>query len=302
MCHHPTSDRLWLAKSHRLPAGRWLAAVVAVALLTGAAPAGSPESKVRTEKVQFTSAGKPVAVEVFAPREDGQYPTVVLLHAVDGLAGANAASYDTLGREYAAKGYVIHLVHYFDRTSTDDRERAGYRELFVRYFSAQGRDEKKAAQVKELFGAWAETVRDAVAHARSRPEVDGDRVALVGFSLGGSLALAAAGQGDLKLAALVEYFGALPHELRPGLKNLPPTLIFHGETDRLVPVEEAYLLVGLLVARKLQPEVEVYPGVDHMFYKDGKTFQAVDAYKAKLRTDAFLDKHLRGKPATQGEK
>jgi hypothetical protein len=50
----------------------------------------------------------------------------------------------------------------------------------------------------------------------------------------------------------------------------------------------------MLVSRKLRPEVEIYPGVYHMFFdKDGKELQKVPCYLAKLRTDDFLDKHLK---------
>jgi predicted esterase len=58
----------------------------------------------------------------------------------------------------------------------------------------------------------------------------------------------------LKLACLVELFGALPREHRTRLKEMPPTLVIHGDADTVVPVEEAYLLAGLLLARKQRPE------------------------------------------------
>jgi carboxymethylenebutenolidase len=143
-----------------------------------------------------------------------------------------------------------------------------------------------------LFGAWGEAVRDAVAYARSRPEVDSDRVALVGFSLGASLALAAAAEHDLKLACLVELFGALPREHRGRVREMPPTLIIHGDADAVVPVEEAYLLAGLLLARKQRPEVEVLAGAEHMFLKDGKVLQRWPLAVAKMKADAFLRLHL----------
>jgi dienelactone hydrolase len=135
-------------------------------------------------------------------------------------------------------------------------------------------------------------VRDAVAFARSRPEVDGERVGLVGFSLGASLALVAAAEHELKLACLVELFGALPREHRARVKGMPPTPIIHGDANAVVPVEQAYLLAGLLLARKQRPEVEILAGAEHMFLKGGKQLQKVPLYVAKTKTDTFLKQHL----------
>jgi carboxymethylenebutenolidase len=122
--------------------------------------------------------------------------------------------------------------------------------------------------------------------------VDGERVGLVGFSPGASLALAASAEHDLTLARLVELFGALLREHRARVKDMPPTLILHGDADAVVPVEEAHLLAGLLLARKQRPEVEVLAGAEHAFLKDGKELQRWPLDVAKLKTDAFLNLHL----------
>jgi hypothetical protein len=57
-------------------------------------------------------------------------------------------------------------------------------------------------------------------------------------------------------------------------------------------VEEAYLLAGLLLARKQRPEVEVLAGAEHMFPKDGKTLQRWPPAVAKMKADALLRLHL----------
>jgi carboxymethylenebutenolidase len=117
--------------------------------------------------------------------------------------------------------------------------------------------------------------------------------------LGGTLALTAAVEHELKLAALVECFGALPFEIHGRPKTLAPTLIIHGDADRVVPVEQAYRLAGMLLARKLVPEMEVYAGVHHMFFKDGKELQVRSLLEAKARADAFLDTHLKPAPPSK---
>jgi carboxymethylenebutenolidase len=250
-----------------------------------------PESKPQIR--HFTSGGKEVAVECFASAARGKHPAVVVLHAVDGIDGGSADLYRGAAKDYAGRGYVVLLVHYFDRTGAAGKDVAGYRDLFVNYYRRQEHKDKDLKRMQALLDAWAEVARDAVAYARGRPDVDGERVGMVGFGLGATVTLTAATGHDLKLAALVEFFGTLPQQPRPDLKKLPPLLILHGEEDRVVPVEQAYLLVGRLAVAKKTYEAEVYPGVGHVFSLDGKEMQWLPLLAARLRTDAFLNKYLK---------
>jgi carboxymethylenebutenolidase len=278
---------------NRTLATRCRTALAALALFTAALQAQEKQAESKVETAEFQSGSKAIAVEVSPPPKLGKYPTLVILHAVDGIEGDWAVLYRTLSKEYASRGYVVVLAHLFDRTDPKKTDRAAYRDLFVNHFSGKELSEKDAKRRKELFGEWVECVRDTVAYARTRPDVKGDRVALVGFSLGGCLALSAGTDPDLKLAALIEVCGALPVEYRPRVKKMPPTLLLHGDADKVIPVEQAYLLAGLLLARKLSPEVEIVAGAEHMFLKDGKELQKLALLVAKMRADAFLEKHLK---------
>jgi carboxymethylenebutenolidase len=264
-------------------------------------PAASFAGTEKQQPAHFESGGKKIVVETFVPPGNGKHPALLLLHAADGLGTPEAKMYRDLASDYAGRGYVIVLVHYFDRTGATKEDHDEYRELFVDFFTRQP-TQKVIARTKELFAAWAETVRDAVAHARTLPRVDGERIGLVGFSLGGALAVATAVEHDLKLAALVECFGAVPFEIRVRPKTMAPTLIIHGDADRVVPVQQAYRLAGMLLARKLVPEMEIYEGVHHMFFKDGKQLQALSLLAAKARADAFLDTHLKPVPPSSAVK
>jgi carboxymethylenebutenolidase len=125
------------------------------------------------------------------------------------------------------------------------------------------------------------------------PRVDAKRIGLVGFSLGAYLALAAATDKESPVAAVVEFFGGLPPNVRRDVKKMPPILIIHGDEDQTVPVAEAHQLRDLLQARKTTLEVQIYPGVGHVFTGSDGKFQWLAALDAKGRTIRFLDKHLR---------
>jgi carboxymethylenebutenolidase len=278
--------------------GRTAAALAALALLGAPAFADGPGANAgpKSDVRYFTSGGKEVAVECFAPSGEGKHPVLLALHAVDGIDGDHAHTYHAAARASARRGYLVLLVHYYDRTGATKKDIAVYRELFLSYFGRKEQTDETAQKIKRLSAEWVGAVCDAVTFARALPSADGERVGLVGFSLGATLALTAATKHDLRLAALVDLFGTLPRELRSDpLKKLPPTLIIHGEEDQVIPAEQAYILVGLLSLRKVKHEAEVYRGTAHMFSPDGKTTQVWSLLDAERRTNDFLDRHL--KPA-----
>jgi carboxymethylenebutenolidase len=299
-----TSKHPWLTALRRRLITGGLIALAALVVLTSPAGAESQpaDGESKPEIKSFVSGGKRIGVEVFAPAAPGKYPVLVVLHAVDGPDGALQRMYHTAAREYVGKGYVVLLVHYFDSTGAAKKDVEGYRELFREYFRRKEQTADELKRIKALSAEWTDVVRDAVTYARGREDVDGQRVGMVGFSLGGTLALAAAARHDLKLTALVEFFGTLPRDQRASLKNMPPTLVVHGEDDQVVPVEDAYILIGLLSLRELAHEAEVYPGVGHMFFRDGNDLQAWPLFLANQRTAAFLDKHLKPRGAATARK
>jgi carboxymethylenebutenolidase len=121
--------------------------------------------------------------------------------------------------------------------------------------------------------------------------VDATRVGLVGLSLGAYLALAAAAPGDLPVAAVVDLFGGLPEKFRKDVKKLPPTLIVHGDVDKVVPVAEAYALEEVLKAHRTAYEIQIYKGQDHVF----RTAPfGPEVRQARRLAIAFLARHLKG--------
>jgi dienelactone hydrolase len=239
------------------------------------APTPAAAKEVRKPSVDtLTVAGHKVQVERFEPPGKGPHPAVVLLHDSAGLGGFAGQTFTHCCHVLAGEGYVVLMVHYFDGTPHQKVKRADVN--------------------RKVFKKWMANVQAAVQHARGRKNVDRNRVGLVGFSLGGYLALAVARQPKLKITAVVELFGGLPDELWKGLKRLPPTLILHGDRDDIVPVKEAYALWKFLEARKLPHEVCIYPGEKHLF-KDNYLGTAIK--DARLRALAFFRRHLKNEVA-----
>jgi dienelactone hydrolase len=239
------------------------AAAVALALnLFGQDATAEP----RTET--FVSGGVPVTAEWFDPAAAGstKSPTVVLLHGADGMT--RAETYRFGARALAAAGFHVVLIRYFERTGD---VRANW------------------ASLREDARLWLETVRDAVTYVSKKPDVDRDRIGIVGFSLGASIALAAAGE-DARIKAVVDVFGPMPTGAEKAA-HTPPVLILHGARDRVVPVEHARRLEALLKARGVAHEVRIYPDQGH-------GSQGTAQIDAAGRILVFLNAHLRDAPAT----
>ena len=212
----------------------------------------------------FESLGKTIGVERFEPEAAGKYPAIVILHGAGGM-DVGGPEFRAYGRELARRGYVAEIVHYFDQTGV---KHAG------------------GATIARSFSSWLVTIGDGLSSLEKRANVDPKRIGLLGFSLGSYLSLSLAGH-DRRVSAVVEYFGGLPDFFSRNLKRFPPTLILHGEDDRIVSVAEAHRIERLLTERKFPFEIRLYPGQGHRF-------TGADEADAYARSLAFLDKHVKG--------
>jgi len=189
---------------------------------------------------------------------------VVLLHGADGLQFETWTKvYAGLARSFAGRGYLVVMPHYFERTGSK--------------FGDLG-------TILKNYPAWFGTVKDAVTFAGKLPRADPDRLAVAGVSLGGTLAIDTAAK-DKRVKVLVDFFGGFPDVIAGQVKALPPTLILHGDKDRLVLLKDSEKLDALLTRLMVEHELKVYPGAGHGFAGD-------DDKDAMDRAAKFLDRHL----------
>ena len=226
-----------------------------------------PLAPVSTRVEGFTSGGMDISVEVFAPADrDEGLPVVVFLHGADGLsAGRFTTDYRRFATTLAGRGFVVAFPRYFERTGHGGRS-------------------ADPITVLMSFLTWASTVDDAVGFAQALPEADHGRLALLGTSLGGTLAIDAAAR-DSRVKALVDVFGGFPDVIAQRVKRLPPTLILHGESDPVVPVGDSRRFAAHLLKLRVEHELMVYPRAGH-------GFTGADEADAIDRVAKFLEKHL----------
>jgi dienelactone hydrolase len=240
----------------------------------------------------FTSNGHRVTVWRYEPKTKGRHPALVMLHGLECL-GESPKRYELFAERFAAKGYAVYFVHYFNCTpilakdvpAIQERVKASLRPL---------PDMMPDEEVRKHFQDWMAAIKGAVRFARAQECVDPERVALLGFSLGGFLTMSlVATEPDLGLCAVVECFGGLPKELHETLKKTPPVLIFHGDRDTIVPVKEAHTLRALLKERKCHVEDMIFENCGHMWLGDNGSVRLDRALEAERICVRFLDRHVK---------
>ena len=219
-------------------------------------------------QTSFVSGGKSIQLDCFLPdKAEQRLPTVIGLY---GFGGGSFSMTDPAA-QLADRGFAVYLLHYLDRT---------------------GPVEKEKSAVVMNFPLWMKTLWDAISFIEKQSSIDPQRIGLIGFSLGGYLAVCGASI-DPRVKAVVEFFGGLPKEMKFFMRRLCPTLILHGANDAIIPVSEAHYLQEVLQRKNIPHEIQIYPGVGHGF--EGEVWK-----DAQLRTLAFLQKYLVSTNGTSG--
>ncbi|MBV8084897.1 MAG: dienelactone hydrolase family protein [Chloroflexi bacterium] len=141
-------------------------------------------------------------------------------------------------------------------------------------------------------------------YLQQRPDVRPDRVGVIGFCLGGRVALMMATHFP-DLAACVDFYGRpLNKELSERQPEHPmarlahvecPILGLFGALDTGIPVEQAYQLDAELARLGKSHKVVVYPEAAHAFYNHlGHAYHQPSAEAARKEMLEFLAANLEG--------
>jgi carboxymethylenebutenolidase len=186
---------------------------------------------------------------------------------------------------FAAEGYRAIAPHFFHRSgdpviSYDDFDTAMQH---IRQLTKEGIAEDLAAAHEHL----------------SNDGFEDDRVAVVGFCMGGTVAFIEA--HDRTLGAAVTFYGSGIAEGRfgaPALKDLAPELKtpwlgLYGDQDQGIPVEQVEQLREAVTNAPVDTEIVRYPDAGHGFHCDARSaYHEASARDAWSRTLAWLDEHL----------
>jgi dipeptidyl aminopeptidase/acylaminoacyl peptidase len=210
----------------------------------------------RTKKVSFESDGCKISGILHLP--DNENPACVIAsHGL--LSSKDSEKYIALGERMSRDG------------------------IAMLRFDFRGIGESEGSEEDNTISKKMVDLNAAIDFVKTYPAL-GDRIGLIGSSLGGFLSLTRAAR-DKEIRAVVvwatplhlddlgskkeedyplppeAFFEDLPkHRLLPLLQNVSNVLVIHGERDELVPVDQA---MGIFYSLGFPKEIHVIGGADH---------------------------------------
>lgn len=138
----------------------------------------------------------------------------------------------------------------------------------------------------------AKDMGGAVGYLSGHEAVRGEGVGVIGFCMGGGLALVLATQRPGEVKACCPFYGVIPWEsAQPDWTRLAASVQGHyAEKDAFFTPEAVRDLEGRLKELGKDAEMHVYPGVDHGFFNDTRpdVYDEGAARQAWARTLEFL--------------
>ncbi|MBA4067012.1 MAG: dienelactone hydrolase family protein [Isosphaera sp.] len=153
---------------------------------------------------------------------------------------------------------------------------------------------KMATAVRENVKAWRGRAEAGLKQLASQPNVDGSKLAAIGYCFGGSTCLQLAYAGaDLK--AVATFHAALPAPTAEEAKAVKARLyVAHGEDDFFIPKEAVAAFRKALDAAGVKYVFEGFPGVVHSFTVPGADAHAIKGMKYDKAADEKSWKAMRG--------
>ncbi len=224
------------------------------------------------EIVHFSSNGKSAQGYLAVP-ESGSGPGVIVIQEWWGLV----PHIKEVADRFAAEGFVALAPDLFHGETTTEPDEAG-----------------KIMMAMELDRA-ARDMSGAVDHLLSLPQTTSSGVGVVGFCMGGGLALwLPCIKPEVKAA--VPFYGALPWEgVEPDYSQTDAAFLGHyAADDQWATLESARAIAAQLKNLGKTVTFHEYPNTDHAFFNDHRpeVYDAEAAGQAWDRTVEFLREHL----------
>lgn len=218
----------------------------------------------------FSSNGQEFSGYLALP-EAGQGPGVIVIQEWWGLVGHIKSVAD----RFAEAGFVALAPDFYHGKHTDEPDEAGSLMMALNIEDA------------------SHVIESAVERLLSMPEVAGSKIGVVGFCMGGQLAMFAAGQ-DKRIGACVNFYGIHPN-VHPNFDEiLAPVLGFFAEHDDYASPAAVAKLSETLHAYGVAHTFTTYPGTHHAFFNDERpqVYNAEAAADAWEKTVAFFREKL----------
>jgi len=238
--------------------------------------------------VQILTVDGSMSAFAARPPAAGNYPAIIVVQEAFGL---NAHIKDVAAR-LAREGYA---------TLAPD--------LYYREKDAVVGYDNLPDAIRLMMSLWDDkVVKDmgaAISYLQHQPSVRGDRIGVTGFCMGGRVAFLTACLNPAVKAAAPFYGGGIGSVMQRGERTpkapleyadklTAPLLLFFGENDSFIPLDEVGGIKARLAELKKTAETVVCPGAPHGFFCDERDSYRADAAKdAWTRLLKFFAQHLK---------
>ncbi len=223
------------------------------------------QAKMITKTIDYQQGGDTLqGYLAYDDKFTGKRPGVLVAHQWKGLGDYERER----ARMLAEMGYVAFAFDVYGKgIRPKNREEAG----------------KLSGQYKANRPLLRNRARAAVITLRKQPNVDVNRLAIIGYCFGGGTALELARSGaDLK--GFVSFHGSLDTPTPADAKNIKgKVLILHGADDPYSPMKDVVALSDELSAANVNYEIDLYGGAVHSFTEKaaGNDVSSGAAYNAQ---------------------
>lgn len=232
-------------------------------------------------EVEIPCEGRPPLPGVLSLPETnaGPGPGLLLIYEILGMTD----EMKRVAGDFASQGYAVLIPDLFAR--------GPFKALCIA---------RAMRAVAAQHGRELDDIEAARRFLAARPEVDPDRIGVIGFCLGGGFALVLAMRPEYKVAA--PFYGDVPETMPRSC----PVVASYGERDRVF-LKKAQRLESQLTALGVPHDVKIYPDAGHAFYTHtpagllGKLgamgpmkagYHEPSAQDARARVLAFMRQHL----------
>lgn len=215
----------------------------------------------RTEDVTFPVNGDSARGYLAHPDGDGPFPAVVIIQEWWGLDD----HIKSLAERFTGEGFVALAP-----------------DLYHGQVAAEPDDARKLVMELNLDLALSE-IRAAMAYLTALPEVEPKTVGVIGFCMGGRLALATTSTGDDHIGATAAFYGGGVQPTQEFVRGINvPVLAVYGEEDHGISPEQRNALAAEMERQEKLFDMVVYPGAQHAFMNDSRP-----AYDENAAADAW---------------
>lgn len=225
-------------------------------------------AQVKTEPVPYST--QDASMEGYFAYDDASTqpkPGILIVHDYMGLGPFAQAKAEQLAKE----GYVAFAVDIYGK-------------------GIRPKNAEEAGQFAQTYKEDRHKLRDHIQAAYHKfltyPQVDPNKIVVIGYCFGGTAALELARSGA-KLVGTVSFHGGLSNPTPEDAKQIHGrVLAFHGGDDPYVPPKEVQAFKQEMKNANIPLEFIVYPGVVHAFTNPS----AGDNKKAGAAYDKHADK------------